>query len=393
MPFGAILGAVAAPIIGGLFGANASSNAADTQAASAAAATAQQKAMFDQTTANVAPWLQAGQTALSELMSPSAPKLSNYTTNGTVLSAYDTSPAALGQYAPPTKLDGVGDPQALKAYQDYQSLNPYQSRGDFTLDKFHEDPGYQFQLQQGQNALTNAASRSGGLNSNNLKGLLGYSQGLANQDYQQAFGNYQTEAGRSLGEYQTNLQDYMAQFGMKQNVNQLNNNVIQSNDTNKLNYAGFNNAAQEQNINNANQYTSLNNAVAQQLWGNANTVRGENNSVTQQNLQNQVQNTANNNSVEQQKLNQLMAISAGGLGAGLQQGQISANVGQQIGSNIIGAGNAQAAGTVGSANAISGAIGSGYNNYLQQQLIQQYNGGASGIGSSASYANNDYLTS
>ncbi len=59
--------------------------------------------------------------------------------------------------------------------------------------------------------------------------------------------------------------------------------------------------------------------------------------------------------------------------------QTSANVltgaagtlGSQLGSNIIGAGNAQAAGQIGSANAIVGGVGQGINFYQNQQLLNR----------------------
>ena len=60
-------------------------------------------------------------------------------------------------------------------------------------------------------------------------------------------------------------------------------------------------------------------------------------------------------------------------------GQTSANTlsnaagqfGQQIGSNIIGAGNAAAAGQIGSANAIAQGVGQGINFYQNQQLLNR----------------------
>lgn len=60
-------------------------------------------------------------------------------------------------------------------------------------------------------------------------------------------------------------------------------------------------------------------------------------------------------------------------------GQTSANaltgaagtLGQSIGSNIIGAGNASAAGTIGIANAISGGVGQGINYYQGQQYLNR----------------------
>jgi len=47
------------------------------------------------------------------------------------------------------------------------------------------------------------------------------------------------------------------------------------------------------------------------------------------------------------------------------------NLGTQLGSNIIGAGNAQAAGQIGQANAIVGGLGQGINFYQNQQLLNR----------------------
>jgi hypothetical protein len=47
------------------------------------------------------------------------------------------------------------------------------------------------------------------------------------------------------------------------------------------------------------------------------------------------------------------------------------NLGTQLGSNIIGAGNAQAAGQIGQANAIAGGLGQGINFYQNQQLLNR----------------------
>lgn len=72
------------------------------------------------------------------------------------------------------------------------------------------------------------------------------------------------------------------------------------------------------------------------------------------------------------KLNALQALSGTGQSATNQQGAAAGAFGQQIGSNIIGAGNAQAAGQVGAANALNGAIGQGISLYSQNQMLQRF---------------------
>lgn len=61
----------------------------------------------------------------------------------------------------------------------------------FTAAQYQQSPGYQFQLQQGEQALLDQRSAIGGVSGGNtLKALTQYGQGLANTDYQQAYNNY-----------------------------------------------------------------------------------------------------------------------------------------------------------------------------------------------------------
>jgi hypothetical protein len=97
------------------------------------------------------------------------------------------------------------------------------------------------------------------------------------------------------------------------------------------------------------------------------------NTEYQQALNNYITQFSLGNQTKQQQFQNLSSISGTGESAAVGQGQTSAVVGGQIGSNIIGAGNAQAAGTVGVANALTGAGSSAYNQYLQQQYLQAMN--------------------
>jgi hypothetical protein len=64
----------------------------------------------------------------------------------------------------------------------------------FTMSQFQNSPGYTFALQQGQQALARSQA-AGGLGSSGgaQQALASYTTGLANQNYQQAFNNYQTQ--------------------------------------------------------------------------------------------------------------------------------------------------------------------------------------------------------
>jgi len=236
----------AAVAVGGaLIGGIASNRAANTQSDAANNATAAQQGMFGTTQQNLQPYMEAGRAPLAQLVSGTQPG---------------------GDLMP-------------------QSYTPYD------IEKFKASPEYQIMMQQNAEALNasqNASSLSGGANSNNMKSLMGWTQGNA------------------VNQYQTGLSNYLQQF------------------------------------------LTGNQAKAQQFG-------------TYQTLAGMGQNAA----------------------AGL--GDIGTKVGGQIGENIIGAGNAQAAGTVGVGNAITGAMGQGYNSWLQQQYLNKYalNNGMSG----AEYSN------
>jgi hypothetical protein len=62
------------------------------------------------------------------------------------------------------------------------------------------DPGYQFRLQQGEQAIMrSAAARGGRLGGGTLQALLAHGQGLASQEYGNAFNRALTERGQQIG--------------------------------------------------------------------------------------------------------------------------------------------------------------------------------------------------
>jgi len=74
-----------------------------------------------------------------------------------------------------------------------------------TAQQAEQTPGYQFQVQQGDQALQNsAAARGGVLSSGTAKNLEAYNQGLASTDYQQVFNNSLTQYQQAYNEYQQN---------------------------------------------------------------------------------------------------------------------------------------------------------------------------------------------
>lgn len=77
--------------------------------------------------------------------------------------------------------------------------------------------------------------------------------------------------------------------------------------------------------------------------------------------------------------NRLASLSGSGQTATNQVGVQGANMAQQVGNNIMGAGNARASGYIGQANAINGAIGTGFNMYQQNQLMNRLGGASTGM--------------
>lgn len=154
------VGAVAS----GSMQASAAQNAAQTQANSAAAADQIQQQEFNQQQANLAPWVQAGTQALGTLQQGVQPG---------------------GQFNTP-----------------------------FTLAQFQQSPSYTFQQQQGQAGIQNS-SAAGGMSGSpaEQEALIGFNQGLASENYQQAYQNYmgqenfvldQTQSLAQIGQTATN---------------------------------------------------------------------------------------------------------------------------------------------------------------------------------------------
>ena len=176
MPFAAIGGALGisagAAALGtvGLIGAGAgiydatqasgaATSAANTQANAANNSTGLAESIYNQNSANLSPFLQAGTNTLPIL-----------------LQQLGIGPG------------GTYNPNAPLAQP-------------FTAQQYQQSPGYAFQMQQGTNAVLNNASALGGVNSGNtLKALTQYGQGLANTDYQQAYNNYVNQQNTTFGQ-------------------------------------------------------------------------------------------------------------------------------------------------------------------------------------------------
>lgn len=177
MPLGGLLTLGIVGAVGGIgsavVGAGASTKAADAQADAAlqaaqlqakaqADALAFQKQVYDTGQTNEAPFLAAGQgavTQLSSLIQPGGELARGWT----------------GSFAPPT------------------------------AEEAEATPGYQFQLAEGEKALQQSAAASGNLlTGGTLKALNNYAQGVASTNYQQVFNNKLTAYQQAYNQFVNN---------------------------------------------------------------------------------------------------------------------------------------------------------------------------------------------
>jgi hypothetical protein len=150
-----------------MYSANQASNA-QQQAAQQSAA--QQQAMFDKQVALQEPFRQGGMTAQNQLMTLLG--LNPGGGSGVTVNPNDPN---FGKYAK-----------------------------DFSMADYQADPGYAFRLSEGMKGLQNSAAAKGLLSSGStLKGITDYGQGMASQEYGNAYNRYQTNRANQLNPLQS----------------------------------------------------------------------------------------------------------------------------------------------------------------------------------------------
>ena len=222
-----------------------------------------------------------------------------------------------------TAITGAGTTQAGIYGNETAGLQPYQAAGvqalsnlqstagtfNFNPGDLSSDPGYEFQLAQGEKALQASAAGRGMLQSGStLKAMDNYSQGLAGTEYQNAY-------NRALSTYQTNQQGYQSLANLGTTANSQN---LQAGST----YGG--------------QLTSLANLSANTNMQGAGLLA---NTATQGNQ---------------------------------YVGSVGLQGAEAAGQDLMGAGTAQASGTMGTANAWSsalGGVGNAATNYGMMQSL------------------------
>ena len=187
------IAAIAAPVLGGLFGSSSARSAASTQAAAAQAqAQAQlqaareamqlQRDLYGQGLAVQAPYLRSSQTAMAALL------------GGLGLGDIYNQPVqqVIGGPTPPPSY-GATPEQMRAAAGEFSG----RFRERFAPSDIYEDPSYQFRVQQGLRALQASRAATGMLQTGQgLRDITDYGQQAASQEYQAAFNRFQTEQQR-----------------------------------------------------------------------------------------------------------------------------------------------------------------------------------------------------
>lgn len=214
MSFGAV-----AAIGGAVIGASASKSAAKKQAGSVDAATAAQQAQFDQQMELLEPYRDSGVMANNRLMHLLGLQSSQDTE--AIGSAYDSIYQRLradadakhrAQHgfglddAPGWAQGGIAQwDENLKAQAKKEAQAQVAGAGggtspggdfgslmkNFSMEDFEADPGYQFRMDEGMRGVEGGAAARGGLLSGAaLKAIQKYGQGLASQEYGNAYNRY-----------------------------------------------------------------------------------------------------------------------------------------------------------------------------------------------------------
>ena len=231
MPAGWVAGGVAAAgVIGSVISSNAAKSAAQTQADAANNATAAQSAALDKQLALQQPYVNAGTTAVNQLSAMTQP-------GGAATQNFSYAPFDYNQ---------------------------------------NTDPGTQFRLKQGLDAMNATAAARGGLISGNaLKAGQDYGQAQGSQEYANAFNRYLTNYSNAQNTFQLNRNNLLDPLKFLTNTGQAGAsnqaaNVGSFGSSQAANTIGAGNANAAGQIGSANAYTGgASNAINQYMMYNA----------------------------------------------------------------------------------------------------------------------------
>jgi hypothetical protein len=225
-----------------------------------------------------------------------------------------------------------------------------------------QTPGYQFNLSQGLRAAQNSAAARGlGVSGAALRGAANYATGLADSTYQNQFANQQTlwqdQVNSLLGGFNTQQTSWQDQL----------QKALQGYGMSQQSWADTAQNAMQDFANRQQAFSdAYNNTLAnyQGQQGRFNAFMNEGSAAQQQ---------------ISDAFNRAYNTTALGSNAASQLGTNAINAGNSMAQTYGNTGAAQAAGSVGTANALGGALSNAANSYQQytllNHLIQNQNGG------------------
>lgn len=314
-------------LIGSGIAASAARNAAQTQADAANRSNDVLWQIYNQNRADLGPYREVGYRALQDLVPLTANPLTYgpYTAPGTLQAAdYAFDPNAY-----------TFDPNAYAFNGQQYAFTP--PSGQQVL---NDDPGYQFRVSEGMKALERSAAAKGTLISGGqFKAAQQYGQNLASQEYQNA---YERARQRNEMGYQRGLTENQMGYERGLQGNQL--SYERGLTGNQLGYQ---------------RALTQNETEAQRALAQYNT--NFNTATTLRNM----------------RYNELAGLAGTGQQAVNQSANLGAQTGQNVANNMQSAAAAQAAGTVGAANAYQSGlqnVGNAANSYLNYALLSNLYG-------------------
>ena len=242
-------------IVSGIIGGSAANSAANKQVAAANQALGFQQQIYANQQQNQAPYLQAGQQSISQLMQALQSGKFGPGSTGAV-------PTAPGAFVAPT------------------------------LQQAQQSPGYQFTQQQGNKGiLQGAAALGGNINGNVFKTLDNYNTNLANNTYSTLFGQALQGYNANLSQYASQLAGY--QTGLQSQQQQY-NQLLQPALLGEGSVQSINNTGSQASQSIGNLMTQIGNAQAAGTVGVANAATGAINGLGQSYLYGQLLNSINN---------------------------------------------------------------------------------------------------
>lgn len=116
---------------------------------------------------------------------------------GNTYTPYSTTDPGPASGTPPGPPAAGGPPPPMVDLPDYNAPDPFRFNGD----DLRNDPGYAFELAEGQRALQHAQSAKGGIRgTNTMRDLIGFSQGLASTRFNDAFNRAGQAWDRNTGD-------------------------------------------------------------------------------------------------------------------------------------------------------------------------------------------------